>query len=54
MIRRIRRWLARRDLEDQLGYAGSQFALAKASLNEKRASRLQTVIDDLRNQIASL
>ncbi len=46
----LRNWMAARHLEHQKQYAGSHYALAVTSGDERRAARLRAVIEDLHKE----
>jgi hypothetical protein len=47
MFRRIIEWLDRKTTEEQISYAGAQYALALSFGDTRRAARLRLIIDKL-------
>lgn len=48
MIRRFIAWLDRKTIEEQINYAGSQYAMALDSGDMRRAERLKLIISNLK------
>ena len=48
MIKRIIAWMNQKTIEEQIDYAGAQYALALAHGDMRRAARLKQIIATLR------